>query len=149
MKAKPKPEFDTSIKQAILRVDRGRGFVIEDREEQLRWPPPPKREPPLFRDRRLVITAAHCLPHLPKPEQLGDDAIYRNLLGTLESTKLGVWAECLFADPVGVVAVLGVPDNLRFEDQAVAYEELTSSVPALRVKNARRKQQAWLLGLDD
>jgi len=86
---------------------------------------------------------------LPKPEPLGDDAIYRNLRGTLESTKLGVWAECLFADPVGDVALLGVPDNQRFEDLTDAYEELTSSVPALRVKNARRKQQAWLLGLDD
>jgi hypothetical protein len=146
---KARPKFGADIKQAILRVDQGRGFVVEDREEVLPWPVPREPRERVFCDRRLVITAAHCLPYLPKPaEQLGGDATFRNLLGALGSSKPKVWAECLFADPIGDVAVLGVPDSQSLEEQADAYEELMSSVPALRVKKARRKEQAWVLGLD-
>ena len=40
-----------SAKRAVIAVGDGRGFVVEGRGEKL-----------------CVITAAHCLPHLPPPD---------------------------------------------------------------------------------
>jgi hypothetical protein len=89
----------------VVKVGGGRGFIIEQcirvnrrRIGKLRLQP--------FVDRRLVVTAAHCLPHLPPADQ-GSHAYertYKDLLSSLDGAKKNVWAECLFADPVADIA---------------------------------------------
>ena len=108
----------------VVEVSDGRGFIIEYRVQ----PPPPTRpkgfqtQPPFARH-RLVVTAAHCLPNLPPAHAAAftSDRTYENLLGRLDGEKNLVWAECLFADPVADIAVLGCPDNQELGDQAHAY----------------------------
>jgi hypothetical protein len=81
-----------------VRVGDGHGFVVEGQY-----------------DRRFVLTAAHCLPHLPPPAGLLDleETTYRALLGPFKASDAActVWAECLFADPFADIAVLGEPDT--------------------------------------
>jgi hypothetical protein len=73
-------------------VGDGRGFIIEERNRIARGH---------FVERRLVLTAAHCLPKLPPAFTWSytKERTYPNLLGRL-SGKRNVWAECLFVDPV-------------------------------------------------
>jgi hypothetical protein len=104
---------------AIVRVGRGRGFVVRDGDGE-----------------RVVVTAAHCLPRLPSPHRTEQRAgcVYDRLLAPLRE-RPAVGAELLFADPVADIVVLGPP-----EDRA-AYDALVSGVTALRigaVADARR-----------
>lgn len=120
-----------AVLQLTAKRSRGRGFVVQGRD-------------------RLVITAAHCLPHLP-PAHAGsylEDKTYQNLLGPLGKKKPKVWAECLFVDPVADVAVLGCPDDQELWEQAEAYETLTEAMPALRLGPPPKEGEAWLLMLD-
>lgn len=147
-----------SMKPSVLNVGYGRGFVIEHRFEQ-----PPFEGKRIFADRRLVVTAAHCLPHLP-PRHAGSfwpGRTYRDLLGPLDGDA-NVWAECLFVDPVADVAVLGEPDDqeigaaIELPDDNTpndAYHNLTDEPIPFRI--GRIAQQGWewegwarLLGLD-
>jgi hypothetical protein len=82
---------------SVITVGEGRGFVIEGPTED-----------------RFVVTAAHCLPSFPAcPGALYvEKRTYKRLLGPIGSKSL-VWAECLFADPIADIAVLGPP---RHED---------------------------------
>lgn len=62
-----------SLTGAIVKVGDGRGFLIGN---QSPWP-------------HRVITAAHCLPHLP-PAHRGsftEDRTYANLLGPLQGSE--------------------------------------------------------------
>ena len=74
----------------VVQVNDARGFVVGGN------------------DRRFVLTAAHCLPKLPPAHALSylAERTHKNLLGPLGGRKT-VWAECLFADPISDVAVLG------------------------------------------
>jgi hypothetical protein len=91
-----------SIDVRCLKV--GEGFVVKRRT----------------RGDRIMITAAHCLPHLPlaHPASFTEERTYQRLLGPLD-VKPMVWAECLFADPVADIAVLGVPDEQYLSSEAV------------------------------
>jgi hypothetical protein len=91
------PRETANVNQAIIRVGSGRGFMVA------------------YRRKRLVITAAHCLPvddagyHRPPPAipAMGlDEKTYSNLLGAL-GTEPSVWCECLFVNPVSDIAVFG------------------------------------------
>jgi hypothetical protein len=102
---------------AVVKVgDGGRGFVIEGKD-------------------RIVITAAHCLVAddrpfpPPHPWSCTAERTYPHLLGPLGKAKSKVWAECLFADPIADIAVLGSPDNQELSDEAEAYEQLMRTVP--------------------
>jgi len=102
-------------------VDGGRGFVIETK------------------DRSLIVTAAHCLirdgeSYLPPPHGLSytQERTYANLLGPLDGER-NVWAECLFADPVADIAVLGSPDGQVLWDQAEAYDALVDAAVPLKL----------------
>ena len=89
------------MKDAILKVGDGRGFVVTlDRY-------------PSGDENRVVITAAHCLPKIPAPHPMRylAEYTYRSLLGPLGG-KCTVWAECLFADVMADIAVLGSPAPL-------------------------------------
>jgi hypothetical protein len=115
----------------------GRGFIVEDSRRRYRY----------------VITAAHCLPH--QPPAIGGisytyECTYQKFLGPLGSKRHGVWAECLFADPVGDIAVLGEPDNQEMSEKADAYGRLVAHRPFTisDVPLPRQKVPAKLLSLD-
>lgn len=105
--------------RAVVRVGAGRGFVVRSHD---RW------------ESRLVITAAHCLPHLPTGFSVGyfTERTYRKLLGPLGG-KATVWAECLFVDPVADLAVLGTPETQALGEQADAYDTLVEATEPLTV----------------
>jgi hypothetical protein len=71
-----------SVIKAIVKVGDGRGFVVQG-----------------ARERRYVITAAHCLPHLPPAfgHSYLEERTYPRLLGPLADEPT-IWAECLFVD---------------------------------------------------
>jgi len=77
-------------KHAVITVGAGRGFVVDSKRG------------------RLVITAAHCLPRFPRRASVSHSAerTYNALLGPL-GKEPSVSTECLFADPIGDIAVLG------------------------------------------
>jgi hypothetical protein len=95
------------------------------------------------------VTAAHCLPFFPPCHGASylEERTYKNLLAPLGS-KPAVWAECLFADPIADIAVLGAPDNQELSGEAAAFEALVEGVTPLAIGEAPEKGSAWLLSLD-
>ena len=134
----PEPEevFDVA-KRAVVAVGGGRGFIIEAT---------------LYNRLlvRLIVTAAHCLPHLPPASVISrsEDRTYAGVLGRLTDRKPKVWAECVFADPVADIAVLATVDGQELYDEAKAYDELTDDAPVLRIVDAPEQGPGWLLTLD-
>ena len=119
-------------KKAILAVGEGRGFVVDGPDEE-----------------RLVVTSAHCLPYLPPAHaaSLLQERTYGALLGPL-GEKPTVWAECLFANPVADLAVLGPPDDQALPDEHDAFEQLVDDSLALPVGDLPEGGPAWLLSLE-
>jgi hypothetical protein len=115
----------------VVKVGDGRGFCVELRVKH-----------PHFRrliSHRVIVTAAHCLPNLPPahPGAYTEERTFTKLVGTLDGSKKDIWTECLFADPVADIAVLGCPDGQEFYEQAEAYDALMESAPIVRVGSAR------------
>ena len=106
------------VKSSVVTVGDGRGFVVCDREF----------------NRSLIITAAHCLLHFPPCHSMSyeDERTYPQLLAPLGQAP-AVWAECLFADPIADLAVLGPPDDQELSAQNDAYRELVDSLKPLRI----------------
>ena len=124
-----------AAQQAVIAVGVGRGFVVEARNQFY----------------RPIITAAHCLPGLPPafPAMNLDEITYRELLGPL-GAECSVWAECLFVDPVGDIAVLTGPDNQELWEEAEQYENLTEKLSkCVPVGPPESKSQGWLLSLEN
>jgi Trypsin-like peptidase domain len=115
----------------VVQVRYGRGFVVGGN------------------DRRFVLTAAHCLPKVPPAHAMSylEDRTYRDLLGPLGGEKT-VWAECLFADPVADIAVLGAPDNQELYEEAEAFENLVNICRPLPISKAQ-SGEGWMLSLDN
>ena len=92
-----------NAQQAVIAVDGGRGLIIAAND----------------RPERFIIAAAHCLPHMPPafPWAGLEEKTYQGLLGPLGG-ECSVWAECLFVDPVGDIAVLTGPDSQELYRQA-------------------------------
>jgi hypothetical protein len=113
-----------NLTRSILRVGDGRGFVVNHRKY-------------MGYDEPVVITAAHCLPFLPPPHPAMylSERTYRALLGPL-GAEPAVWAECMFADPVADIAVLGSPDSQDLHEQAEAYERLLEEAEPLVIADA-------------
>jgi hypothetical protein len=111
----------TGLTGAVIRVGDGRGFVVE-------------------RARQRLVTAAHCLPHLPPAHPMShtEERTYEALLGPLGAEPT-VWAECLFADPVADIAILDGPDNQALFDQAEACEEFLADKVALKIGDAPKE----------
>jgi hypothetical protein len=122
-----------AAKDAIVTVGDGRGFLVK----RAPWP-------------HDVITAAHCLPHLPPAHPLSHthERTYASLIGP-RGAALTVWAECLFVDPIADVAVLTCPDNQVFLDEVDAYEGFMASRPTLQLGPLAEASEAWLLTLDE
>jgi hypothetical protein len=115
---------DRLTSNAVLQVvGGGRGFVVQTVDSE---------------GPNLVITAAHCLPHLPPAHPYPVDLLertYQRLLGPLGAEPT-VWAECLFADPIIDIAVLRNPGNQELHREADAYQKLTASMQPLAIVGA-------------
>jgi hypothetical protein len=94
--------------RSVVTVGDGRGFVVESYRE------------------RFVITAGHCLPELPPYHGASytHERTFARLLGAVGRKRQSVWAECLFADPIADLAVLGSPDGQELYEEAQAFEKL-------------------------
>jgi hypothetical protein len=125
-------------KSAVITVGDGRGFVVNGRTYFPGGPPD-----------RLIITAAHCLPFFP-PCHGGsylEEKTYKKLLGLIGSEPT-VWAECLFADPIADIAILGSPDDQALWDQADEYKALVESTSPLSIADAPKLGHGWMMSLD-
>jgi len=136
----------------VVKVGAGRGFIVVHRGKA---PPFPARlqrtgiKRASVLERRLVVTAAHCLPHFP-PAHAGAHSIertYERILANLDGSKKDVWAECLFVDPVADIAVLGCPDEEKLSEEADAFSALIDSVSFLPIGKAK-SGPGWVLSLD-
>ena len=118
-------------KHAVITVGAGRGFVVESKRG------------------RLVVTAAHCLPRFPRRASVSHSAerTYNALLGPL-GKEPSVSTECLFADPISDIAVLGGPDSQQLPEQAEHYDALMAMVTALPISDTPKRAAGWLLSLD-
>ena len=98
-----------------------------------------------------MITAAHCLPELPLCEGLStlQNRTYERFLSRLGQEQ-EVWAEPLFADAAGDVAVLGPPNPMELHEQYVVYETLMKAAIPLQVADVlpEKERPAWVLSLD-
>lgn len=151
MKDKQRPPFPSISPDCVLKVGDGRGFLVKYRVSI-----PPLALPALkglrtmqFTEQRVVVTAAHCLPRLPPAHAAAytEERTHENLLGRLNDVHGRVCAQCLFADPVADIAVLGGPDEQERGVQAEAYQQLTEQPPALGIAEAR-SGPGWVLSLD-
>ena len=108
----------------VLRVGDGRGFVVMSRHY-------------LGGEEPIIITAAHCLPHLPPPHpgRYIEEETYERLLAPLGS-EAAVWATCLFVDPVADIAALGPPDSQELYEQWDAYHRLLDETEPWTVADA-------------
>src|SRR4051794_31743713 len=115
-------------KRAVVRVGDGRGFVVQGEHG------------------RYVITAAHCLPHLPPCLTFSgtQERTYEKLIGTLNEEPPAVWAECVFVDPISDLAVLGPPDGQDLFEEARSYEALVERAAPLKISDAPESGPAWL-----
>jgi hypothetical protein len=121
-RARLRPRSNT---EAIITVGGGRGFIVEGSKE------------------RLVITAGHCLPHLPPAyADAENERIYPNLLAPRGAGPT-IWAECRFLDPVADIAVLGSLDVGRQPEEAAAYDDLVDAVEPLPLGSLRWEEQQW------
>ena len=107
---------------SVLRVGNGRGFVVARHIGYME---------------RIVITAAHCLPHLPPPDpwRYPKEETYERLLAPLGSEP-AIYARCLFVDPIADIAALGPPDNQALSDKADEYEKLLDEMEPLVISDA-------------
>jgi hypothetical protein len=119
--------------QSVVKVGEGRGFVVGGRDGE-----------------KYVVTAAHCLPGLPPAGSASDtkERTYGALVVPLGTTEPEIWVECLFADPVSDIAVLGKPDGQVFFDECEAYEKFMEHTAALQFRPVEDGEEAWLLALD-
>jgi hypothetical protein len=118
------------VTSSVVRVGDGRGFVVKGNSD------------------RLVITAAHCLPFFPPCISFSlEERTYESLLAPI-GTEPTVWAECLFVDPIGDIAVLGPPDNQALSDRYEQYDNLLAPLEPISIADAPAQTSAWLLSLD-
>jgi hypothetical protein len=122
----------TIMTDAVIRVGDARGFIAKDLE-----------------DERIVYTAAHCLPFFPPCHAASylEERTYKALLGPLGQEPT-VWAECLFVDPIGDIAVLGPPDGQELYNEWNAYKALVGNITPLRIADVFDETSAKLLSLD-
>ena len=121
----------------MIRVGDARGFIVATEQGE-----------------RFIITAAHCLPHLPPahPASYLEERTYAKLVGRLGAEPT-VWAECVFVDPVADLAVLCSPDDQELYGEAEEYDALVESARPLPVggleftrEPIRLEDQATILG---
>lgn len=163
MKKRIATPFDgEAAKRAVIKVNGGRGFIIE-----VATPNPVAKESRLskkllhplpFIKTRLVVTAAHCLPHQPPAlaNAPSHERTYLALLGPLDA-KPSIATECLFVDAVADIALLGEadgqgygPDGKQLGQASEAFQDFIEGAAVLSIsKRAIEKPvNGWLLSLD-
>lgn len=134
----------------VVKVGDGRGFIIKHSWKLPTIPPlhlaGQEYTTPEFADCAVVVTAAHCLPELPEILAHFNGIIYKGLLGTLDGKKSGIWAACVFVDPIADIAVLCGPDDQELPDEADAYDDLAGDVLPLEITDAQNGS-GWVLSL--
>ena len=157
MKPHNKPPFDgDAARRAVITVGAGRGFVIQVVERN------PFQEgirlmgkflrPRRWIKRRIVVTASHCLPHLPPahPGAFRHERTYQALLGPLHERIPSITTECLFADPVADIAVLSEPDDQVFDPMTDGdFVEFVDGAEVLSVASIATDMWGWLLSLEN
>lgn len=121
--------------RAVVSVGDGRGFIMDSDDVS---------------HNRVVVTAAHCLPQLPPAFAASclEERTYPTLLGQLDDPEPTVWTECLFADPIADIAVLGRPDPQTFYEHALNFYESVNGAGSISMGEAAECSDAWLLSLD-
>jgi hypothetical protein len=156
MKSYKKPPFDgESARQAVITVGDGRGFIVQltkrnPFQERIRLMGKVRR-PPRWIKSRIVVTASHCLPHLPPahPAAFRHERTYQALLGPLNEPTPSITTECVFVDPVSDIAVLSEPDGQVFDMAEDAFEDLVNGAEALSVGSIDDDMRGWLLSLEN
>jgi hypothetical protein len=121
---KPINEWNASI----FAVGTGHGFVVQG-----------------ALDDRYIITAASCLPWLPRSV---DEHLYPALLGPFGSEQTTA-AKCCFVDPVSDVAVLCQPDSgLLPSTEWSKFLQLTGAATPLAIADPPAASLAWILSPD-
>ena len=129
--------------RAVVRVGDGRGFLMETVH----------RSQGCVIRRRIVVTAAHCLPRLPPACTFAyqEEKTYFTLLGLLSDAEPSIATTCEFVDPVADIAVLGQPDDQLWFEEAEAFNTFTDAAKVLglgELRDGRRRSTGWLLSLD-
>jgi hypothetical protein len=120
------------LTRSVITVGAGRGFLAEIDDGEI-----------------AVITAAHCLPFFP-PCFAGsylEKRTYEALLGPLD-TQSTVSAECLFADPIADIAVMGQPDSQALGDEADAYRQFVAHASPFPIASASKCGPGLVLSRD-
>ena len=108
----------------VIKVGKGRGFFIETKE------------------RRYVITAAHCLGDKPGPSLFSDEFAVRgvrhNILGRIGEPQ-NIAAKCVFVDRVADIAVLCEPDKHALYDKNEAFWEFSQQITPFPLGKFLRK----------
>jgi hypothetical protein len=141
-----RPDLE-KLAAAIIRAGHGRGFIVDFRWRRSvqGWPHP------VFDRRRLVITAAHCVPgRFPRALSFAADweRTYPRLVGPLGRSRPKVPAELLFIDPIADIAVFGSPDAQELHEAAEVYSTLVDHRTALRAGAISGAAPAWRMRLD-
>jgi hypothetical protein len=120
----------TAPTDAVVKVGKGRGFVIEVDEG------------------RNVVTDAHCLPNIPAAHaaSYSKERTFTKLLGPVGGRST-VWAECVFVNPVAELAVLAMPDGQELSDAADEYDAFAGVVPPLPVARPSAQTRGQMLSL--
>jgi hypothetical protein len=123
------PAWAAKARASVISVGSkgGRGFVVETSQEK-----------------RLVITAAHCLSQWVIPAHgmsYTEERTRHKLLGPIGKRRK-VSAECLFIDPIADIAVLGSPDDQAFFTEAAAYEALMESMTPIPIAESLKNVDA-------
>ena len=121
----------STIEGAIVRVGKGgRGFLVED-----------------ARGECYVLTAAHCLPRLPRMRPW-EDVPYKAILGPFGRRRPTVWAQCIFVDPISDLALLAEADNQTYSAEAEKFSTLTDERPKIQIASLVQSGPGWILGLN-
>ena len=114
--------------KVVVKVGSGQGFVVQS---------------------ETIVTAAHCLPRFPPCFSNREDRTFPKLVSSLDGEP-NIWAQCLFADPVANIAVLGPPEaEAGFYDECKAYNTLLQGIPAVSIADATEEGAAYLLTPDN
>jgi hypothetical protein len=142
--------------RAVVRVEDGRGFVMEiseanPRKEKVLYEGKMTRPRPVI-TRRVIVTAAHLLPNLPPAhgDPRPEDKIYP-VVGPLDCETPSIKTECLFANPVADLAILGEADVEVYEEgeNEDAFLDLVEEAIALSLTRLTNPLSGWLLSLDN
>ena len=139
---------------SVVRAGSGRGFITEYRMKVLEIYKAKMKmkgiRPPSFRKRRLIVTAAHCLPGLPPPmrSSYASERTFPKLVASLDDRHEEIWTKCLFVDPIADIALLGCPDDQNeIEGLDSAYNSLTEQAGTIQISRPQ-SGTGWLLSLE-